>query len=210
MGTSGSGKTTLMNVLSTIDPLTSGNLEIMGKSIYDLSDNQKAKIRKEAIGFIFQSFNLIDSLSIKDNILFSIRLNGASKQEQDQRLEEVSKSLNINEILDKYPYECSGGQQQRAAIARVLVSKPKIIFADEPTGNLDSVMAREIMTYFTKINQELNTTIVMVTHDSFVASYSSHLYYVEDGKITHTLERNNQNQEEYYNQIATLNLNIKI
>ena len=159
---------------------------------------------KNEIGFIFQNYNLIDSLRIKDNILFSLRLNKINKEEQIEKLNKLSKQLGIEEILDKYPSQCSGGQQQRAAIARALIMEPKIIFADEPTGSLDSINAKELMVLFRKINKMNNTTIVMVTHDSLVASYSSKLYYLEDGKISKCIEKENKKQEEYYKEIINI------
>ena len=175
MGASGSGKTTLVNILSTID---------------------------EATGFIFQNYNLIESLTIKNNILFSPRLNKVNQQTQLERLHELTKMLNIEEIIDKYPSQCSGGQQQRAAIARALINEPKIIFADEPTGNLDSLNARELMEYFVKINEEKHTTIIMVTHDSFVASYSKKVYYMKDGHLDLSIDRNTKSQDDYYKEIV--------
>lgn len=148
--------------------------------------------------------NLIESLRIKDNILFSLRINNIDPKIQQERLNQLTKQLNIEEIPDKYPLQCSGGQQQRAAIARALIMKPKIIFADEPTGNLDCENAKELMELFKKINKENHTTIVMVTHDSLVASYSNRLLYLEDGKISKCLEKNNKTQEEYYRDIIAI------
>ena len=169
-----------------------------------MNENEKSKMRKNEIGFIFQNYNLIDSLRIKDNILFSLRLNKINKEEQIEKLNKLSKQLGIEEILDKYPSQCSGGQQQRAAIARALIMEPKIIFADEPTGSLDSINAKELMVLFREINKMNNTTIVMVTHDSLVASYSSKLYYLEDGKISKCIEKENKKQEEYYKEIINI------
>ncbi|WP_270844597.1 ABC transporter ATP-binding protein, partial [Faecalibacillus intestinalis] len=167
MGASGSGKTTLVNILSTIDEATGGQILLNQKDLLLLSEKEKANLRKEEIGFIFQNYNLIESLTIKNNILFSLRLNKVDQQTQLEKLNELTIMLNIEEIIDNYPSQCSGGQQQRAAIARALINEPMIIFADEPTGNLDSLNARELMEYFVKINEEKHTTIIMVTHDSF-------------------------------------------
>ncbi|WP_270470210.1 ABC transporter ATP-binding protein [Faecalibacillus intestinalis] len=194
MGASGSGKTTLVNILSTIDEAQ--------KDLLLLSEKEKANLRKEEIGFIFQNYNLIESLTIKNNILFSLRLNKVEQQTQLERLRELTKMLNIEEIIDKYPSQCSGGQQQRAAIARALINEPKIIFADEPTGNLDSLNARELMEYFVKINEEKHTTIIMVTHDSFVASYSKKVYYMKDGHLDLSIDRNTKSQDDYYKEIV--------
>ena len=197
MGASGSGKTTLISIMSTIDDATNGKIIIGDKNIATMNENEKSKMRKNEIGFIFQNYNLIDSLRIKDNILFSLRLNKINKEEQIEKLNKLSKQLGIEEILDKYP-------SQRAAIARALIMEPKIIFADEPTGSLDSINAKELMVLFREINKMNNTTIVMVTHDSLVASYSSKLYYLEDGKISKCIEKENKKQEEYYKEIINI------
>ena len=184
MGTSGSGKTTLINILSTIDEATSGKLLIFDQNIVGLSDKEKANIRKRYMGFIFQDYNLIDSLKVIDNILFSLKLNKKNIINEAE-IKQIISSLGIEELLDKYPFECSGGQQQRIAIARALVCKPKILFADEPTGNVDSIRAKQLMEYFTEINRKYGITIVMVTHDCLVASYASEMYYVEAVSYTH-------------------------
>lgn len=204
MGTSGSGKTTLINVLSTIDEATSGKIQINLHNLMTMSENERALLRKKEIGFIFQNYNLIESLRIKDNILFSLRINHIDQKIQQERFNQLVKQLNIEEILDKFPLQCSGGQQQRAAIARALIMQPQILFADEPTGNLDCENAKELMELFKKINKENHTTIVMVTHDSLVASYSNRLLYLEDGKISKCSERKNKTQEEYYRDIIEI------
>ena len=202
MGASGSGKTTLISIMSTIDDATNGKIIIGDKNIATMNENEKSKMRKNEIGFIFQNYNLIDSLRIKDNILFSLRLNKVDQKIQLEKLNELTKMLNIEEIIDKYPSQCSGGQQQRAAIARALINDPKIIFADEPTGNLDSLNARELMEYFVKINEEKHTTIIMVTHDSFVASYSKKVYYMKDGHLDLSIDRHTKSQDDYYKEIV--------
>ena len=148
------------------------------------------------------------TLKNKDNILFSLRLNNVSLDKQQQALIKISKKLGIEDIIDKFPFECSGGQQQRVAIARALITNPKILFADEPTGNIDSLSARELMELFVKINQENNTTIIMVSHDSFVASYSNKLYYIVDGKIKNLLNKNNLSQFDYYSEIVKITTQI--
>lgn len=208
MGPSGSGKTTLVNILSTIDESTSGKVILLGQDISNMSEKDKASLRKSEIGFIFQNYNLIETLKNKDNILFSLRLNNVSLDKQQQALIKISKKLGIEDIIDKFPFECSGGQQQRVAIARALITNPKILFADEPTGNIDSLSARELMELFVKINQENNTTIVMVSHDSFVASYSNKLYYIVDGKIKNLLNKNNLSQFDYYSEIVKITTQI--
>lgn len=208
MGPSGSGKTTLVNILSTIDEATCGKVTLLGHDISNMSEKDKASLRKSEIGFIFQNYNLIETLKNKDNILFSLRLNNAPLDKQQQALTKVSKKLGIVDIIDKYPFECSGGQQQRVAIARALITNPKILFADEPTGNIDSLSARELMELFVQINQENNTTIVMVSHDSFVASYSNKLYYIVDGKIKNLLNKNKLSQFDYYSEIIKITTQI--
>ena len=192
MGASGSGKTTLVNILSTIDEATHGQIFLNQKDLLLLSEKEKANLRKEEIGFIFQNYNLIESLTIKN----------VNQKRQLEKLNELTKMLNIEEIIDKYPSQCSGGQQQRAAIARALINEPKIIFADEPTGNLDSLNARELMEYLVKINEEKHTTIIMVTHDSFVASYSKKVYYMKDGHLDLSIDRLTKSQDDYYKEIV--------
>lgn len=209
MGTSGSGKTTLINILSTIDEATSGKLLIFDQNIVGLSDKEKANIRKRYMGFIFQDYNLIDSLKVIDNILFSLKLNKKNIINETE-IKQIISSLGIEELLDKYPFECSGGQQQRIAIARALVCKPKILFADEPTGNVDSIRAKQLMEYFTEINRKYGITIVMVTHDCLVASYASEMYYVEDGKIINHIFKGNDSFEKFYNRIARISMQIKL
>ena len=209
MGTSGSGKTTLINILSTIDEATSGKLLIFDQNIVGLSDKEKANIRKRYMGFIFQDYNLIDSLKVIDNILFSLKLNKKNIINEAE-IKQIISSLGIEELLDKYPFECSGGQQQRIAIARALVCKPKILFAEEPTGNVDSIRAKQLMEYFTEINRKYGITIVMVTHDCLVASYASEMYYVEDGKIINHIFKGNDSFEKFYNRIARISMQIKL
>ena len=202
MGKSGSGKTTLLNILSTIDDLTKGKLFIYGKNIFEMSDSEKAHFRKENIGFIFQNFNLLDTLTIRENIQLPLKL--AKKKVDQDDFDRIVSELEINDILDKYPFECSGGQTQRVAVARTLVMHPKIIFADEPTGNLDSLNARELMEYLVKINEEKHTTIIMVTHDSFVASYSKKVYYMKDGRLDLSIDRHTKSQDDYYKEIVKI------
>lgn len=183
MGASGSGKTTLVNILSTIDEATKGQILFNQKDLLLLSEKEKAKLRKEEIGFIFQNYNLIESLTIKNNILFSPRLNKVNQQTQLERLRELTKMLNIEEIIDKYPSQCSGGQQQRAAIARALINEPKIIFADEPTGNLDSRTSQDVLGLIKISSQNLAQTIVMITHNEEIAQMADRIIRIEDGKI---------------------------
>ena len=183
MGTSGSGKTTLINVLSTIDEATNGKIQINLHNLMTMSENEKALLRKKEIGFIFQNYNLIESLRIKDNILFSLRINNIDPKIQQERLNQLTKQLNIEEIPDKYPLQCSGGQQQRAAIARALIMKPKIIFADEPTGNLDTQTSHDVMGLLKTVARKYQQTTILITHDMDVAQLSDRIVYMEDGKI---------------------------
>ena len=184
MGASGSGKTTLVNILSTIDEATHGQILLNQKDLLLLSEKEKANLRKEEIGFIFQNYNLIESLTIKNNILFSLRLNNVDKKTQLEKLMPLAKMLNIDEIIDKYPSQCSGGQQQRAAIARALINEPKIIFADEPTGNLDPETSKEIINVLMRINEEQGTTVLVVTHDQkIVQEHKKRTILMEDGCI---------------------------
>lgn len=210
MGASGSGKTTLINILSSIDKPTSGNVFLLGKNVMTLSDKQKANLRKKQIGFIFQESNLLDTLTIKDNILFTLRISKPDQKNLKNEFNQLVKSLEIEDILDKYPYECSGGQCQRAAIARALITKPDILFADEPTGNLDSIRARQLMNYLVNINKQYGITIVMVTHDCLVASYADQMYYVEDGKITNHILKNDDSFEKFYNHIAKIAMQLDL
>ena len=199
VGPSGAGKTTLLSLLAGLDTAVKGTVLCNGEDITKKGLNYH---RKHNISLVFQNYNLIESLTIKNNILFSLRLNKVDQRTQLEKLNELTKMLNIEEIIDKYPSQCSGGQQQRAAIARALINEPKIIFADEPTGNLDSLNARELMEYFVKINEEKHTTIIMVTHDSFVASYSKKVYYMKDGQLDLSIDRLNKTQDDYYKDIV--------
>ena len=208
MGASGSGKTTLVNILSTIDEATHGQIFLNQKDLLLLSEKEKANLREEEIGFIFQNYNLIESLTVKNNILFSLRLNKVDQKIQLEKLNELTKMLNIEEIIDKYPSQCSGGQQQRAAIARALINDPKIIFADEPTGNLDGVRSKQLMQYLEKVNQEDKITVIMVTHDPLDAAYSSQMYYIEDGKIKDHLMKNDDSFDTYFSKIVKISMEL--
>lgn len=204
MGPSGSGKSTFLNVLSTVDTPTRGTIQINGKNIYDMSEAQIGRFRYENMGFIFQDFNLIDSMTIRENISISLVLANKSKKEIDEKTEEISKKLGIFELLDKFPSECSGGQRQRAASARALAANPKLIVADEPTGSLDTKNSHELLRIFQKLNEENGTAILMVTHDSMIASYSRKLIFLRDGKIEEILERENLTQKEFFYKIVDI------
>lgn len=206
MGKSGSGKTTLLNVLSTIDDLTRGKLFIYGKNIFEMSESEKAVFRRENIGFIFQNYNLLDTLTVKENIILPLRL--SKKTVNQNEFDKIINELDIEEVLNKYPFECSGGQLQRIAVARTLVINPKIIFADEPTGNLDGVRSKQLMQYLEKINKERNITVVMVTHDPLDAAYSSQMYYIEDGKIKNHLIKGDDIFDEYFSKIVKISMEL--
>jgi len=204
MGPSGAGKSTLLNVLTTIDLPTNGHVIINGQDISTMSENQVCNFRYQNLGFIFQDFNLIDSLTIHENIAVPLTMAGMKTKEITQRVKAIAEKLDIIQLLNKYPMACSGGQRQRIAIARALVTNPSLIVADEPTGNLDSQNSHELMMIFEKLNQE-GVTILMVTHDALIASYSRRLLYISDGTIKETLERGSLSKNEYFNQIVALN-----
>ncbi|GKX67074.1 ABC transporter ATP-binding protein [Inconstantimicrobium mannanitabidum] len=182
MGPSGSGKTTLLNIMATIDSPSSGELFINGTNPTKLNEKDTALFRRKELGFIFQDFNLLDSLSVKENIILPLVLSKQKVKEIESRLDEMSTLLNIKDILNKKPYEISGGQQQRAACARALIHNPSVILADEPTGNLDSKASQDVMETLTNLNQKKNATIMMVTHDPFSASFCDRIVMIKDGR----------------------------
>ena len=207
MGPSGAGKSTLLNVLTTIDFPTKGKVFIDGEEVRTLSSHQVGLLRYERLGFIFQDFNLLDALTVKENIAVPLSLASVNRQEIDERIISIASKLNIEKLLEKYPYECSGGQRQRIAIARALINHPKIIVADEPTGNLDSANSHEVLDFFSKLNIEEGVTVLMVTHDPLIASYSSKLLYIKDGMIEHTIHKEALEQKDYFNRIVDINSN---
>lgn len=206
MGPSGSGKSTFINNLSTIDVPTKGKVFINGTEVRAMGENMIGKFRYENLGFIFQEFNLLDSLTIFENIAVPLTLASVSLKEIKERVQNIAIKLNIDMLLDKYPQECSGGQRQRAAIARALVTNPKLIIADEPTGNLDSHSSHELLELFKQLNDE-GVSILMVTHDSMIASYSKKLLYIKDGEIAETIERGDLSQKDYFYKIVDVNSN---
>lgn len=183
MGPSGSGKSTFLNTISTIDAPTNGTVEINGINPHIINDAQLAKFRRRELGFVFQQFNLIHTLTIGENIILPLTLEGVDFKTMHQKRDEVASLLGIQHILDKRTYEVSGGQAQRAAISRAVINNPSILLADEPTGNLDSKSAKDVMKLFKKLNDTLNVTLIMVTHDPNIASYSDRTYIIKDGKI---------------------------
>lgn len=207
MGPSGSGKSTFINNLSTIDIPTKGKVFINDKEIRTMGEGEIGKFRYQNLGFIFQEFNLLDSLTIFENIAVPLSLAHLSKTAINERVMKIAQRLDIESLLNKYPSECSGGQRQRVAIARALVTHPKLIVADEPTGNLDSQNSHELLELFKQLNEEEGVSILMVTHDSMIASYSQKLLYLKDGKIAETVEKNDLSQKEYFYKIVDVNSN---
>ena len=205
MGPSGAGKSTFINNLSTIDLPTKGFVYINGKEVRQMSEREIGRFRYENLGFIFQEFNLLDSLTIFENIAVPLTLAGKKKKDIQDSVNQIAKKLGVEMILNKYPSECSGGQRQRAAICRALVTKPKLIVADEPTGNLDSKNSHELLSLFRDLNVNSGVSILMVTHDPKIASYSSKLLYIKDGVIDETIERQNMSQKEYFYKIVDIN-----
>ncbi|MBR4446066.1 MAG: ABC transporter ATP-binding protein [Solobacterium sp.] len=205
MGPSGSGKSTFINNISTIDTYTSGFVYINGIETRRMTANQMGRFRYENLGFIFQDFNLLDTHTLYENIALPLSLAHVDKAVIDQRVKELAAQMKIDTLLHKRPNECSGGQRQRAAICRALVNHPRIIVADEPTGNLDSANSAELMKILRRLNEEEGVTIVMVTHDPLVTSYTSRFVYLKDGYIESVTERGNMTQEEYFHAIVEVN-----
>lgn len=207
MGPSGSGKTTLLYTVSGMDNATAGKVDFFGREMTGLTANEISDMRLEQMGFVFQQMYMLKNLSIYDNIIMPAYQTPAGKTKKgraavNERAKILMQKLGISEVADNDINEVSGGQLQRACICRSLINEPKIIFADEPTGNLDSLNARELMEYFVKINEEKHTTIIMVTHDSFVASYSKKVYYMKDGHLDLSIDRNTKSQDDYYKEIV--------
>ena len=201
MGASGSGKTTLLNCISTIDSTSAGNIYLDGADITQLRDEELAKFRRENLGFIFQEFNLLDTLTIGENISLSLTINGLSPKEVDDRITDISAKMGIAYILNKFPYQVSGGEKQRCACARAVVTSPKMILADEPTGSLDSISSQRLLEIMVNLNQTLNSTILMVTHDAFSASYANRILFLKDGKIFNEIIKGEKNRQTFYYEI---------
>lgn len=203
MGSSGSGKTTLLNCLATIIKPTDGSIQMQGKDLGQLKGNQLADYRGKEIGYLFQNFELLDNLTAKENILLPLSLHKVDANESKVRLELLSQYLDISELLDKFPSQLSGGQRQRVAAARALILDPKIVFADEPTGALDSINATILMQKLFEMNQVEETTILMVTHDSVAASFCNRILFIQDGKLFHEIRRDypRESQEDFYHRI---------
>ena len=201
MGASGSGKTTLLNCISTIDRVTAGHIYVGEKDITTIRGNELNKFRREELGFIFQDFNLLDTLTGYENIALALSIQNVKPKEIDSRIQEVSKRLGIEEVLNKYSYQMSGGQKQRVAAARALITNPKLILADEPTGALDSKSSRYLLESMKEMNEGLAATILMVTHDAFTASYASRVIFIKDGKIFNEIRRGEDTRKQFFNRI---------
>lgn len=201
MGESGSGKTTLLNILASLDKPTSGEVLLGGKDIVSIKENILAAFRRDNLGFVFQDFNLLDTFSLKDNIFLPLVLSGKSYDEMNKRLIPISKKLGIDNILEKYPYEVSGGQKQRTAVARALITNPKLILADEPTGALDSKAADHLLKLFSEINED-GQTILMVTHSIKAASCAKRVLFIKDGEVFHQIYKASMTNEQMYEKIS--------
>lgn len=201
MGASGSGKTTLLNCLSTIDRITSGKIVVDDIDITRLKGNHLNRFRREELGFIFQDFNLLDTLTAYENIALALTIRRVKPEKIQKDVEKMAEQLGITQVLHKYPYEMSGGQKQRVACARAMVANPKLVLADEPTGALDSKSARMLLEGFQYMNQKLGATILMVTHDAFTASYADRILFIKDGKLFNELHRGEDSRKEFFNRI---------
>lgn len=201
MGASGSGKTTLLNLISTIDKVTSGTILVNGEDITKIKGNKLNIFRRDKLGFIFQDFNLLDTLTGYENIALSLSIKNVKPKEIDERINDIATKLNIKKILNKYPYQMSGGEKQRIASARAIINNPKLILADEPTGALDSKSSKQLLESFEYLNKDLKSTILMVTHDSFSASYASRVIFIKDGKIFNEIEKGELSRKEFFDNI---------
>lgn len=201
MGASGSGKTTLLNVLSSIDKVSLGSIKIEGKEFTGLKEKELAEFRKHHLGFIFQEYNLLDTLTVKENVLLPLSIKQVSRKEADHKFREVATELGIYELKDKYPNEISGGQKQRTSAARAFIHEPSIIFADEPTGALDSKSASDLLNKLSELNRKMAATIIMVTHDPVAASYCSRVVFIKDGQIYTQLNKGEETRQALFNDI---------
>ncbi|WP_071392838.1 ABC transporter ATP-binding protein [Bacillus tuaregi] len=201
MGPSGAGKSTLLNILATIDTPSSGEVRIDGQSILNMNEEQLSNFRREQLGFIFQDYNLLDTLTVKENILLPLALAKMNIKELERRVAEVAEKFGIRSILEKYPYQISGGQKQRTAAARAIVAGPSLILADEPTGALDSKSATDLLESMKQLSEHDKATILMVTHDAYAASYSERVLFIKDGKLFTELVKGKQSRKEFFNKI---------
>ncbi|MCM1121337.1 MAG: ABC transporter ATP-binding protein [Eubacterium sp.] len=204
MGASGSGKTTLLNCISTIDTVSAGHIYLEGEDITERKPKSLARFRRENLGFVFQDFNLLDTLTISENIALALTINRTPPNEVEQRIAEMAARLNISDILEKYPYQVSGGQKQRCACARALVNHPKLLLADEPTGALDSHSSQMLLSTMQSINEQLDATILMVTHDAFTASYAERILFLQDGEIFTELYKGDDGRSAFFDKILNV------
>ncbi len=203
MGPSGSGKTTLLNILSTIDKPTQGTVMLDGKDVTRIKNKELAKLRRDKIGFVFQDYNLLDTMTLQDNIALPLALGGNHARDIQERVEELGKLFGLSDHLKKYPYQLSGGQKQRGAVCRALITNPEIIFADEPTGALDSKASKDLLECLKQVNESGRATILMVTHDPYCASYARDVYILSDGVVKCKLSKGND-RKEFYNRIIDI------
>ena len=204
MGASGSGKTTLLNCISTIDTVTSGHITVNNQDITKIKDKDFADFRRENLGFIFQDFNLLDTLTIGENISLSLVINKQNSADIEKRVHAIADKLGIRDILSKFPYEVSGGQKQRCACARAIINNPKLLLADEPTGALDSHSSQMLLSTIQSINEQLGATILMVTHDAFTASYASRILFLKDGEIFMELRKGDDSRSDFFDKILNV------
>jgi len=204
MGASGSGKTTLLNCISTIDRVTAGHIMLEDTDITKLKGKELNKFRRDKLGFIFQDFNLMDTLTAYENIALALSIQKRPAKEIDKAVKTVAEQLGITEVLNKYPYEMSGGQKQRVASARAIVTSPKLVLADEPTGALDSKSSKMLLERFNYLNHECDATIIMVTHDSFTASYASRVLFIKDGKVFNEINRGGDSRKQFFDKIINV------
>ena len=204
MGASGSGKTTLLNCISTIDTVSAGHIYLRGTDITEIKAKSLARFRRENLGFVFQDFNLLDTLTISENIALALAINKTPSKEVEPLVQEIADKLNISDILDKYPYQVSGGQKQRCACARAIINNPKLLLADEPTGALDSHSSQMLLSTIQSINEQMGATILMVTHDAFTASYANRILFLQDGKIFTELNKGSDSRSAFFDKILNV------
>lgn len=204
MGASGSGKTTLLNCISTIDRVTAGKIYVGGKDITALKGNDLNRFRREELGFVFQDFNLLDTMTAYENIALALSIQKYDPGKIDEKIKNIAVDLGIDEVLNKYPYQMSGGQKQRVAAARAIITQPKLVLADEPTGALDSKSSKMLLESFKFLNEQIPATILMVTHDAFTASYAKRVIFIKDGKIFNEINKGDSSRKEFFSEIISV------
>ncbi len=204
MGASGSGKTTLLNCISTIDRVTAGKIFVGGKDITALKGNDLNRFRREELGFVFQDFNLLDTMTAYENIALALSIQKYDPGKIDEKIKNIAVDLGIDEVLNKYPYQMSGGQKQRVAAARAIITQPKLVLADEPTGALDSKSSKMLLESFKFLNEQIPATILMVTHDAFTASYAKRVIFIKDGKIFNEINKGDSSRKEFFSEIISV------